>query len=204
MPPTVSEFRDLLEAAPLGTIVDEHILAGDSFFFRRTPRAQVTLESHLQAQLGITANQVRLVGSGHAGYSLAPDGFPRTFSRASDLDVVVVSDILFDGLWQTILRWHYGLPGRRMPAASYDAANRIYWGWIAPDRLDVSGLPRSAQIMAVVEHRTRWFNCFQSISRNPIFAARAVKGRLYRTWEHARLYHIDSLRALKEAVVRRE
>ncbi|MGH6753555.1 MAG: hypothetical protein ACRERC_08960, partial [Candidatus Binatia bacterium] len=48
----------------------------------------------------------------------------------------------------------------------------------------------------VLEFRTRWFNALKRASRHPPRRHQDVTGRLYRSWRHAELYHLDSLVAL--------
>jgi len=43
-----------------------------------------------------------------------------------------------------------------------------------------------------------WAEAFHKLSRIPALAPREATGRLYRTWLHAELYHVYSLRRLAE------
>jgi len=63
----------------------------------------------------------------------------------------------------------------------------IYWGFVIPDRLP-----------GVVRLSTHWFSTFRGLSRYSQFARFEIKGRLYRTWEHARVHQLNSLSRIME------
>jgi len=201
--PTAAEFRDLLRTRPLEELVQGYIFQGEPFAFRSERRALEVLYRHLHQELNLEPDQLTIVGSAKIGFSVSPESFPRRFSPTSDIDVVAVNEALYDEIWCTILKWHY--PRRRRlldPERTWARYRKdeLYWGWIAPDRIrfDVVTLP---EILRPI-HRlsARWFNAFRSLSRYHHFAGRHISGRLYRTWEHARLYHVDSLRQLAESL----
>ncbi|HUY34431.1 MAG TPA: hypothetical protein VMV69_16920 [Pirellulales bacterium] len=69
----------------------------------------------------------------------------------------------------------------------------IYWGRIWPHKL-----------LAVSSVARRWVSAFRSLSQNPRLAFHESKGRLYRTWSHAEVYHLDGLDALARNLARRD
>jgi hypothetical protein len=73
----------------------------------------------------------------------------------------------------------------------------LYWGWFVPDRIRYGGLSFPDDLIPLRDLSARWFNAFQSLGTLREFAGRSVSGRLYRTWRHALLYHVEGLRLLK-------
>jgi hypothetical protein len=145
------------------------------------------------------------VGSAKLGFSLNPDSFPRQFLDESDIDVVVVDEPAFDQVWLTMVRWLYPRRiGGRLSGAekrwTHDRKENLFWGWFIPDEIRYEGLAFPSVLESLRDLSTSWFNAFQSLSEHPEFAARVVSGRLYRTWEHALLYHMDGLRQIKDIV----
>jgi hypothetical protein len=203
--PTVEEFTELLLAQPanaLDAVVQEYVFEGVPYVFRNKPQSLRVLLDHLSSNLGITLGNAAVVGSAKVGFSLDPDNFPRQFSDDSDIDVIVVDHLLFDEIWATMLKWNY--PRRISGLSGVDrdwAAQRrkdVYWGWFRPDAIRFDGLTLPHVLRPLRDIGTRWFNTFRSLSRYPEFIHRDVHGRLYRSWDHARLYHADGLRQIKD------
>jgi hypothetical protein len=156
---------------------------------------------HLSQGLGIDRSSARVVGSGRIGFSLNPANFPRPFGRASDLDVVVVNDDLFDRVWHTMLTWNYPRRYRLYGQERHWQKKRqddLYWGWFRPEKIRYEGLTLPEKLKPLRDLSAQWFEAFQSLSTYPALAARVVKGRLYRTEQHAISYHIDGLRKLRD------
>jgi hypothetical protein len=158
------------------------------------------LTDHLCGAIGVIAANIVVVGSAKIGFSLSPDNFPREFSDFSDIDVVVVSEPMFDEFWHTMLKWNYP---RRFSLSgadwkwSKDRRNDLYWGWFRPDAVRFEGLSFPNVLKPIRDLSTAWFNAFQSLSLIPDFSNRKVRGRLYRTWEHALRYHVDGLERIR-------
>jgi hypothetical protein len=76
----------------------------------------------------------------------------------------------------------------------------VYWGWFRPDQIKYEGLLFPEVLKPMRDISTSWFDAFRSLSTYPEFATRNISGRLYRTWDHARLYHVEGLRQLTEIV----
>lgn len=201
--PSANEFLGLIQSQELRDIVDAHLFSGLPYAFLRKPSMMAMLRDHLSRNLNIDPNNVYVVGSGKLGYSLNPARFSAPFSRKSDLDIAVIDANLFDHVWLTALEWHYPFRAAqsRVDDVAWPAIRELYWGWFFPNRVSSwNSLWRPSELEPMREFSTDWFNTFQSVSRIPDFASRAVKGRLYRSIEHAKLYHIDGLRQIRQDV----
>jgi hypothetical protein len=205
--PSVEEFKGVLRTDNLEGIVTDHVFAGAPYVFRHRPEAVRTLRTHLSGSLGLAKEEnVVIVGSAKIGFSLSPHSFPRAFSKRSDIDVLVVDCDLFDRVWTTMLRWNY--PSRsNLSGSDWEWSkrrrNELYWGWFVPSEIKFSGLSLPGVLKPLRDISTQWFNAFQSLSLHDAFADRTVSGRLYRSWEHALLYHVEGLRQIREFVVSR-
>lgn len=105
--PSVEEFKSALATTPLESAVRTYIFEGIPYAFQENPNALKILVEHLGKNLGVEENSFTIIGSAKIGFSLSPDNFPRQFSDESDVDVLVVSQELFDQFWQSMLRWNY-------------------------------------------------------------------------------------------------
>jgi hypothetical protein len=203
--PSVEEFRGALLTKPLDEVVREYIFEGLPYVFREKPGLMEVLRIHLCKDLGISAESTIIIGSAKIGFSLSPDSVFRQFSDESDIDVLVVDEKIFDDIWRIVLKWHYprrihGLGGMD---GSWGRRRRrdLYWGWFVPDKIKYEGLSFPEVLKPLRDISTAWFNAFRSLSRIPDFSRRNITGRVYRTWDHAFLYHADGLRQIKESLV---
>jgi hypothetical protein len=201
--PTIGEFKSALLNRPINDVLQDYVLSGEPYAFREQPQALSSLRGHISRALKVDERNIVIVGSAQVGFSLSPDNFPRQFTDGSDIDVVVVHEGLFNAVWHTLLQWHY--PRRHnLPNAdwSWSSARRkeLYWGWFVPDAIRFNGLSFPAALKPMRDCSTLWFNTFQSLAKYPEFSKRDVHGRLYRTWEHVRLYHAEGLRQIREIV----
>jgi Protein of unknown function DUF262 len=203
--PSVDEFKRALLIKSLDQVVKDYVFEGLPYVFRDTPQLMKTLRSHLCNSLSISAERTIIIGSAKTGFSLSPDTVFRQFSDESDIDILVVDEKIFDDIWKIVLSWHYprrigGLGGLD---ASWGGRRRrdLYWGWFVPDKIRYEGLSFPEVLKPLRDISTAWFNAFRSLSRFPEFSRRNITGRLYRTWDHALLYHADGLRQIKEGLV---
>jgi len=202
--PTVRQFKRILLSRPLNEILDKHVLAGTPYAFREYPERFEVLRRFLARALKVPQENILVVGSGRIGFSLSPDNFPRQFSDASDIDVLVHDQFLFDEIWTILLKWHY--PNRYGGLYGVDrhwAAERkkeVYWGWLQPERIEFPDLSLPRTLQPLRDICTTWFNAFRGLSLEPGFSGRNVSGRLYRTLKHASLYHLDGLRQIKQSL----
>lgn len=202
--PTADEFADVLLNQPLEQVVNQYLLRGIPYVFKKTPDSFEILRTHLHHSLNIDAANVAVVGSARIGFSLSPHRFFRRFSEQSDIDVVVIDKGLFDRAWLTIVEWNY--PRRhRLPRPEWDWAkdrmNDIYWGWFVPDKIGFNGLRFPRALRPLIEISSKWFDAFRSLSKYPEFVSRDVSGRLYRTRDHAVFYHVEGLRQIRDSLL---
>jgi hypothetical protein len=200
-PSTIAEFKSALLTRPVDEVLQDYVFSGDPYAFRDQPNALLKLRSHVSSTLKVDEKNIVVVGSAQIGFSLSPDNFPRWFTDQSDIDVVVVDERLFDIVWHTLLQWHY--PRRqRLPRGDWAWASsrrkELYWGWFVPNEIRFDGLSLPSALKPIRDCSTLWFNTFQSLTDYPEFSKREVNGRLYRTWQHVRLYHAEGLRQIRE------
>jgi hypothetical protein len=191
----------------LSELVDEYVFSEQPFAFLGQPDALPTLRRHLSSRLALNENNIVIVGSAQVGFSLSPDSFFRPFSEDSDIDVLVVDEQLFDRIWAAILRWHY--PRRAwLDGSDWEWARlrqkELYWGWFTPNKIRFNGLTLPDMLKPVRDLSTSWFNAFRSLSQYREFSRRDVSGRLYRTWQHARLYHESGLFEIRETIMKED
>lgn len=81
------------------------ISEGIPYAFRECPAIYESVRSWLSVTLGVHAKEIGLVGSARIGASLNPRKFGKSFSCNSDLDLFIVSEVLFEKLTEEFRQW---------------------------------------------------------------------------------------------------
>lgn len=193
--PTKDEFRHLLQDHNIDWIIDQHLFDGLPFYSSRKPSIHHGLLHAISTGLNIGRTDIRVIGSARIGFSLSPEKFGEPFSGFSDIDVIVVSSCLFDGSWIDLLSTRRGrlasvTAGTRKSLRIHRERHYVYNGWMYPD-----------SVIEVLREGHRWLQTFRGLSRITELAGRKVSARLYRTWDHARLYHRWSLEKVRQSLI---
>jgi hypothetical protein len=152
--------------------------------------------------LKISASDIRVIGSARLGFSLTPGKNLRRFGDKSDVDVLIVNADLFDNLWLALLAAAYP----RLPASErlggwlQRRRNEVYTGWISPEDVSLDKSIFGSKAVPVLDFRTRWFTALRAAAQLPARRFEGISGRLYRTWQHAELYHLQSLGELRRSL----
>jgi hypothetical protein len=202
MPVTVEELRGLISSRPTDEVVDVHVFGGDAYVFRETPADYQLLLTDLGTSLRLNPAAITIVGSAKLGFSMDPEAFGTPFREESDVDVVVVDPDRFDRIWYALIAWEYGLAPQKGYKQQWLKRRHedVFWGWFFGESLHSGGFHGEA-LRAVRDISYEWFEAFQSVGlRHSRLAGRKFKGRLYRTWDHARSYHTQGLLKYRESL----
>ena len=201
---TPNEFRQLVavtnDSGLIGPCLRDALVP---WVFEPNPASWTNFRADLSAEFDVGTEDIAIVGSGRFGFSLNPGKNLRAFNDRSDIDVVVVSADLFDKLWYDLLKAAYPRPpvNQRVGGWLKDRQSELYTGWLSPLEVKLDATIFGARARPVLEFNARWFNMFKHASRHPPRRHEDIKSRLYRTWQHAELYHLHSIAALRRALV---
>jgi hypothetical protein len=187
------EMSGLLNDGKMGDIL-EALFSGVPYAFSKKPADYDMLRSQLSKALSVDAEAIYLVGSGRFGFSMAPHKYGRPFTERSDLDLVIVNEVLFDTAWVELIRYDFkslGFDHDVVASLKEHRSNNVFWGYLEPYNLKSS----------LSFYTSRWFPAFAALGFFPVAAGRSVKARVYRTMEHARSYHNYGLRLLVAGAV---
>lgn len=198
--PTVDEFQALLAGDGIEEIVRDYVFGGEPFIFEDSVERYETFKSILSEALEVDRASITIVGSAKIGYSLSPDSFGKGYGGHSDVDVVIADEGLFDRVWFALLKWHY--PWKyRLPKADWHWATRryedVYWGHISLSRIRQEAWPLRGELTELRDLAGIWFEAFKGLGREAQFSPYDFSGRLYRSWNHALQYHVDSLQRVR-------
>lgn len=197
------EFRDLLEQQAegqlLGLCLRDDLIP---YVFEPKPEAWDTFRDELVSRLGVARADIRVVGSGRLGFSMKPGRNLKSFGDRSDIDIVFVNATLFDRLWLALLDAAYPRPPITRKTCGWleTRRNELYTGWLTPLEIRLDHKIFGSKAKPVLDFNTQWFNALKTASRHPPRRHEDITGRLYRTWRHAELYHLNSLASLRKTL----
>jgi hypothetical protein len=185
----VREFqRDLI--ADVGNCIRRHITTGDPAGLSQATYYEI--RRFVAEWLELHPSAIVVVGSCRTGFTVKPDKRYLPFTSASDIDVAVVSDRLFDHMWDDIFvatqpNRDWVLSDKQGKLLGRDLFN----GWITPEALPP--LPK-------VEHGRRWAEWFANLTRSRICDRHKIRGRLYRNWSRLEQYQSHHVRLCHLAI----
>lgn len=118
---TVIIRKNLLHGNPIIYLDDE-----DKYFF---------LKQKVANFFKVSTKKVVMVGSAKLGFSIAPKKIWNDFNEESDIDIVVISETIFDEYWQELLNFNINVKARSEQEDKNYREFLEYFlkGWIRPD-----------------------------------------------------------------------
>ena len=201
------QFRALIQIGINDSLLEECLHSDPvPYAFEPRPVAWREFREEIATTLAISVSDIRVVGSARFGFSMKPSRNLATFTPDSDIDVVIVNSDFFDELWLALLRAAYPRwPNtERLAGWLNDRQKELYAGYLTPRGIRVAADIFGEKARPVLQLRTQWFNALKRAGRYPPRPHSDIRGRLYRTWQHAELYHADSLTALQRSLPTRQ
>ncbi len=146
--------------------------------------------------MGISYNSVMMVGSGKIGYSLSPKKNLKQFTvdptenEKSDIDIAIISLPIFDKLWKEFRK-------------AYNVTNKRYYKHIS--REIYRGYINEQNIKLIEPCRLFWksLSCEATKKlKQKMYFRHEINYRVYRSWEDFEEYNLDSIKLLKEEVLK--
>lgn len=199
---TIEEIKKDAMLLPSKDFYLKHILRSDNWYFEtilgasKEDAIRITddFKSIISQSLGISFNNISIVGSSKTGCSLTPTSeqqnklFKR-FNEESDIDIAIVSDKLFQTFW-SLFRYSYSEVNRRY----YKYISRgIYRGYINEKYLTLIDGCRKEWNEKAAESK--------KFLRSELYIQPEITYRLYRSWEDFEEYHIQSINEIKRGEI---
>jgi hypothetical protein len=196
------DFREVMSQSSDGDLLDLCLLGDGVPFVTSSQESWNSFRDSLVNMLPIKHGDIRIVGSARLGFSMKPRNNLRRFQDTSDIDVVIVNDLLFDWLWVALLTAAYPRSALFRGAGGWSEAGRseLFAGWLTPHLVRLDYRILGARAAPILEFKTTWFNALKEAARHPTRRHQDINGRLYRTWKHAELYHLHSLAELRKSL----
>lgn len=188
----LEEFKAKLVNDDIRDVYQRYLLGHDTWYFREYKKSTSYAQDYddfklyMSKKLELHVNNIAIVGSAKMGFSLSPNNDYRAFNEASDVDLVVVSSVIFKSSWDAYLDLHF-----RGYLPSYaPVAKNIFKGFVSLKEIDTR-TPFFDIWSRKVEPLKKDFQTFFSIPHE-------VNYRVYDSWESVERYHLSGLKTLKE------
>ncbi len=172
---TSDVYKDILKGKTSNYIIEKYVLHNVPYFFAKDMDLYFEIKKKISEFYSISITNIYLVGSGQFGFSMSSEKDYRDFvweesteELASDLDIAIISNKLFDEYWDGICDYNIN----KVPHDSKDEKlfnefkNYLYKGWMRPDKFPFE-----------YEKRKAWFNFFKTLQ--PL-VNRKVAGGIFR------------------------
>lgn len=200
---TIEDFRVLIGEKTDAEVVQVVLHSNDlPFVFSDSPQAWDSFRKEFVTGLSVSEGDIRIVGSGRFGFSMKPGLNLRAFRDTSDIDVIVVNSDLFDQLWLALLRAVYPRPPHTSMLSGWlgRRRNELYTGWLTPLDIKLDVKIYGSKVRPILDINAQWFGALKKASRYPLTRHEDIAGRLYRTWEHVELYHLQGMTELRKSL----
>jgi len=164
---------------------------------------QRSLREKIATKFEVDVAKVVIVGSAKLGFTLMPKnrGYRPAFSKFSensDIDVAIISDVLFDQIWKQCFEF-WDNSGYAKSPSYWDEAqsfrNYIFRGWLRPDKLPAEGKYR---------YKKDWFSYFKRQLPNERAAGDySVNAGVYREEYFLEAYQKISINQCRASIIPR-
>jgi len=197
------EFREMLRVTTDQALLDVCLRADDVPYICNDVTKWLAFRQEMVRGVdGLAEADIRVVGSARFGFSLKPRNHLRQFTEESDIDVVVVSEVLFDWLWIALLVAAYPRMAANRGIGGWDVPGRaeLFAGWLTPTAIHMDWKIIGQPGVPLSQFKMRWFDALKLAARHSTRPHNDIQGRLYRTWRHAELYHLFSIAQLRRSL----
>lgn len=172
-------------------IYDEYIVSGDIWIFKNIFKENWysqydNFKKYVANKLEVHYNDIGIVGSAKLGFSLNPKKNYKNFDNKSDIDIIIVSQKLFNEFWAQYLKDSYN-PTTQIHNISWVSFcvfrkymtldsfrnNEYYNNWVKK----TSGFEKDIQLLFQIENEIHY--------------------RIFESWDSVRMYYISSINKIK-------
>jgi hypothetical protein len=147
-----------------GELIDycrKYVLHGTPYIFINREDEYYDFRKRIAINFNISFNEVFITGSAKLGFSPLKE---KQFDYDSDIDVAIVSNVLYEEIMESIRCYQMELRKSRRSITTkemdmyHSFLEYVARGWIRPDKLPLS--------FKIQDMKNNWFDFFQSISYN--------------------------------------
>lgn len=182
-------FKDELnnEFIPDIAIIRKNLLHGTPLIYHDNEETYFYLKQKVANYFKVSTTKIVMIGSAKLGFSIAPHKLWNNFSEESDIDIVVISEEIFDEYWKELLNFNINVKSRSEQDDQKYREFLEYFlkGWIRPDLFPFT-YPK----------KNEWFEFFKSISYGK-YGNYKVAGAIFRNEYFFEAYHSRNINKLR-------
>ncbi len=192
--PAPKNFREALSAVSRHSredVVRLWLTEGIPFAFRTYPAAYEEMRTWLGRRLGVCPKEVTVVGSARIGFSLPETKFGRPFDQESDLDLSIVSGVLFGSLAETFATWKLDYssgivqPRHERERMLWNENLKVGERNLTAGFFDANKLPTFDRYPLIQQIQQTMWALTKKLEVTPnIPSPRSASVRVYRTWKN--------------------
>jgi hypothetical protein len=143
-----TQFKNILKQLSSKEVVQRYLFDLFPFAFKDNPELYWELRNEICGHLNIHPQNFTMIGSAKLGFSLSPkkieqDGIKvpklgKLFNEASDIDIVIVSEQLFEKIWLKLIPYRKKVYWRMNKEAKQrfdDLQRNLFFGQLRMDKL---------------------------------------------------------------------
>ncbi|UII81593.1 hypothetical protein [Flagellimonas sp. CMM7] len=168
-------------------IIRKNLLHGNPIIFQDDEEKYFYLKQKVASFFNISTTKIVMVGSAKLGFSIAPKKLWNDFNEESDIDIVVISEEVFDEYWKELLDFNINTKARTEQEDKMYREFLEYFlkGWIRPDLFPFNYSKKNA-----------WFEFFKSISYGK-YGNYKIAGAIFRNEYFFEEYHSRNIKKLR-------
>jgi len=187
---TLDELKSRIRTNDLEAFVDEVVLSAGSPHFADHQIRRVLKILAAKFSVEKESISIRVVGSAKLGFGLLEKKLKtgeflpafRSFRPESDIDLAVISSRLYQLIWDELST--HANNSSKMPWDSGKLGDYMVHGWLRPDHF-----PKNVRLRRCDD----WSDIFRSLSADRELGRRPIRGALYHSHEHLRMYQLRGL-----------
>jgi hypothetical protein len=183
-------FSSLVIANPAEDIVQKIIIDTFPYAFSNNPENYWHLRSRICNKFHVHPQNFTIIGSAKLGFSLNPDTPGKLYSDASDIDIVLVSDYLFESIWLNLISYRNSVY-YRLDSYAKQRFNELqmvlFWGQLRLDKLSNS-----------FDFAKDWWEFFNELSTDNKYGNKQIRAAIFKSWHHATNYYVKSVNQIRE------
>jgi hypothetical protein len=160
-------------------VVQEYISFGIPYIFQGNESLYFDLKRTIANHFTLSPQEIIVVGSAKLGFSIAPQKLFKKFDDDSDIDVVIISEELFEVYWKELLDFNINTTARTTIEDNMyqEFIAYLFKGWLRPDKFPFS-----------YKGKQEWFDFFNSISYRK-YGQNKVTCAIFKNYYFFEFYH---------------
>jgi hypothetical protein len=159
------------------------------YCFKNDINSYREFRSDVCSKLSIHQQDFTIVGSAKVGFSLNPSKIGIEFNEASDIDIVLVSNEMFEYLWNRLVEYRksnfYKLDEYHRQRFK-ELQNIIFYGQIRMDKLSNN-----------FDYAKSWWEIFNALSIDKRYGPRLIRASLFKTWKYVSSYYENGISRIR-------